>query len=924
MATNTTTVDDKNNNKQFLQSSYVQGCQSSIDGRIGENSMTLDIAELQGKVSVLQSDITTLKTEYEGKFVNQDAALGQINHRVNHLYLNIGALENQKELIISGVPFVSDEDPDALFAMICRQLECSEGEELLTSTSRIYANGLKNGDLNICHGNAQSLCARKNSKLEEVRAALSSHKVDIACFTESWLTASRNNRSIGVQGYSVVRNDRVYKRGGGIAVYYRDTMSCTKIFNTELTPESADKTECLALEFRLNGFKVLLVVFSLVPYGCEPTYYHDTGCSQLDLLVTNDSDKILRFGQVDFPGLSQHDLIYVSLDFDATQPVTVNTYRDYVHFDADALKFATVSIPWRNFYAILDPNHSLEFFTERLKVVHDTCFPLRASSRRNAPNRWFTADVQRAILERDLAYKDWRTAASDVKDLKRRTYKTLRNRANSVIERAKKTFLGGYLDANIPSKLLWTRVKSLGVGKDKSSQPCDHDPDEVNRMFLSSFTPAETRNDQHARILPSQYNFSFRNVHYWEVVNAICEVKSNAVGMDGLPIRFLKIVLPLVIQQITHMFNLFINTSTFPNLWKHAKVLPLKKKSNSNDVTNLRPISILCSLSKAFEKLLDQQMANYIDNNHLLTEHQAGFRKGQSVKTAALRVHDDLASTIDKRGVGVLIESVDLALELLDNYDVRGHKIRVQRAEFQLKGEYNPSLKPKIKKKEKEKMKKMQEALFDWRPEKMRGERSKHERIVIVKNLFEPELFDREVHLLLEYQNDLREECNKCGTCRRVLVFDRHPEGVAQVTMSDPEEADLVVKLLHGRFFGKRKLAAEIWDGRTKYRVAETEADVNKRLDNWEKYLEQKEEAEEAAAAGAASAATTSKPPKAADQEELPAPTEPTTVSDEKELTAEIEPKSAADDSAEQHQPEEEPAAAVEAMDQEEEEGDAN
>uniref|UniRef100_A0A8D8AW43 17S U2 SnRNP complex component HTATSF1 n=1 Tax=Culex pipiens TaxID=7175 RepID=A0A8D8AW43_CULPI len=288
-----------------------------------------------------------------------------------------------------------------------------------------------------------------------------------------------------------------------------------------------------------------------------------------------------------------------------------------------------------------------------------------------------------------------------------------------------------------------------------------------------------------------------------------------------------------------------------------------------------------------------------------------------------LKLYRDASGQVKGDGLChyIKIESVDLALELLDNYDVRGHKIRVQRAEFQLKGEYNPSLKPKIKKKEKEKMKKMQEALFDWRPEKMRGERSKHERIVIVKNLFEPELFDREVHLLLEYQNDLREECNKCGTCRRVLVFDRHPEGVAQVTMSDPEEADLVVKLLHGRFFGKRKLTAEIWDGRTKYRVAETEADVNKRLDNWEKYLEQKEEAEEAAAAAAASAATTSKPPKAADQEELPAPTPATTVSDEKELAAEIEPKSAADDSAEEHQPEEEPAAA---MDQEEEKGDAN
>ncbi|EDS27214.1 cadherin [Culex quinquefasciatus] len=92
-------------------------------------------------------DITTLKAEYEGKFVNQDATLGQINHRVNHLHLNIDALENQKELIISGVPFASDEDPDALFATICRQLECSGGEELLTSTRRIHVNRLKDGDV---------------------------------------------------------------------------------------------------------------------------------------------------------------------------------------------------------------------------------------------------------------------------------------------------------------------------------------------------------------------------------------------------------------------------------------------------------------------------------------------------------------------------------------------------------------------------------------------------------------------------------------------------------------------------------------------------------------------------------------------------------------------------------------------------------
>ena len=54
----------------------------------------------------------------------------------------------------------------------------------------------------------------------------------------------------------------------------------------------------------------------------------------------------------------------------------------------------------------------------------------------------------------------------------------------------------------------------------------------------------------------------------------------------------------------------------------------------------------------------------------------------------------------------------------------------------------------------------------------MRGERAKHEKTVIIKNLFEPELFDREVHLILDYQNDLREECGKCGTVRKVVVYD--------------------------------------------------------------------------------------------------------------------------------------------------------
>ncbi|XP_050685199.1 HIV Tat-specific factor 1 [Leptidea sinapis] len=187
----------------------------------------------------------------------------------------------------------------------------------------------------------------------------------------------------------------------------------------------------------------------------------------------------------------------------------------------------------------------------------------------------------------------------------------------------------------------------------------------------------------------------------------------------------------------------------------------------------------------------------------------------------------------------IKLESVELALNLLDGSDVKGNKIKVEKAHFQLKGEYNPALKPKKKKKkELEKIKKMQQKLFDWRPEKFIGERSKHERVVIVKNLFHPTDFDQDVQLILDYQQDLREECSKSGEVRKVVIFDGHPEGVAQITMKEPEQADAVIQLINGRWFGKRQITAEVWDGKTKYKIAETDADISKRINKWDKFLE--------------------------------------------------------------------------------------
>jgi HIV Tat-specific factor 1 len=48
--------------------------------------------------------------------------------------------------------------------------------------------------------------------------------------------------------------------------------------------------------------------------------------------------------------------------------------------------------------------------------------------------------------------------------------------------------------------------------------------------------------------------------------------------------------------------------------------------------------------------------------------------------------------------------------------------------------------------------------------------------------------------------------------------LQRNPDGAAQIFFREAEEADECVKLLNNRWFGQRKITAENWDGKTKYK----------------------------------------------------------------------------------------------------------
>lgn len=182
-------------------------------------------------------------------------------------------------------------------------------------------------------------------------------------------------------------------------------------------------------------------------------------------------------------------------------------------------------------------------------------------------------------------------------------------------------------------------------------------------------------------------------------------------------------------------------------------------------------------------------------------------------------------------------ESVALALRLIDESEVRGYRLHVEAAKFELKGQYDAS---KKKKKSKDYRKKMlqQQKQLDWRPEKKGEVRKRHEKVVIIRNMFHPSDFEEDPLVLNEYREDLRTECEKFGEVKKVILFDRHPDGVASIAFKEADQADACILSFNGRWFGGRQLSAELWDGTTDYQVEETTREREERLKGWSTFLE--------------------------------------------------------------------------------------
>ncbi|GMR35431.1 hypothetical protein PMAYCL1PPCAC_05626, partial [Pristionchus mayeri] len=131
----------------------------------------------------------------------------------------------------------------------------------------------------------------------------------------------------------------------------------------------------------------------------------------------------------------------------------------------------------------------------------------------------------------------------------------------------------------------------------------------------------------------SESKFDLASITLSQILIAIRSLSPKCnTSPDGIPnIVYSKckfsIISPLLI-----IFNKSLLNNSIPAIWKHAIVKPIPK-SSSNSINCFRPISLTCSVTKIFEKILISEITEYLEANNILDPHQAGFRLNRSTCT---------------------------------------------------------------------------------------------------------------------------------------------------------------------------------------------------------------------------------------------------------------------------------------------------
>ena len=115
-----------------------------------------------------------------------------------------------------------------------------------------------------------------------------------------------------------------------------------------------------------------------------------------------------------------------------------------------------------------------------------------------------------------------------------------------------------------------------------------------------------------------------------EVRNVVYAIDINkSSGIENIRTNVYKDAFQILLPQLTKIFNASLEFQILPESWKKGTVVPLPKKDNVTQVTDLRPISLLPLPGKLLERLVCDRLIRFLEMNNILVPAQHGFHKGR-------------------------------------------------------------------------------------------------------------------------------------------------------------------------------------------------------------------------------------------------------------------------------------------------------
>ena len=430
----------------------------------------------------------------------------------------------------------------------------------------------------------------------------------------------------------------------------------------------------------------ILEQFGLEQIITKPTRITRNSRSLLDLILISNPSMVKHSDVVDFPGLSDHSLTYLSYSIKRPRfkPKKI-LRRDFRKFSTNDFNTDIEKINWLELHAIqmndtLTPttkmNSQITFFENYFTDVVDKHAPFREVVIKKPVNpTWITDDLVKMMDSRDI-YKKIFNQTNDSYFYDK--FKELKNRVTHLIRKAK---IADF-NANINNKLkniksFHSNLKSYNIIESGlKNNNCNFSPTELNEFFsANNNTPID--HDVLAREIERIENssfvlcsFSFRKVTEAEIVRVVRGMKSNSCGIDNIGLFFVKNCISSISSVLADIFNFSIENKIFPDRWKIAKITPIPKVKVPSKLKDYRPISLLSTLSKIIEKLISIQMREYFLDKKLLNPFQSAYKENHGCTTALLHISDYTYEAMDEGEIVFMI-----LLDYSKAFDLACHKL---------------------------------------------------------------------------------------------------------------------------------------------------------------------------------------------------------------------------------------------------------